>query len=200
MRRTKEDAEKTRRDILKAALNVFSKYGYTNTNLQDIAECAGVTRGAIYWHFENKAKLYYTLIAEANNHGDRVIEKAVQAGGTFKEICKRIMVVQWLLLEEDEEYRDTFNLVMFNTGIAPELDESRQILLDNTKQLIEKVASYMKVAIDTKQISSNKKPMELSLAYLAYQQGVAVNWLQDPTSFSMKEMASTLADIFMEGM
>lgn len=200
MRRTKDDAEKTRRDILKAALNVFSKNGYTNTNLQDIAECAGVTRGAIYWHFENKAKLYYTLIDEANNRGDHVIEQAMQAGGTFKEICKRIMIAQWMLLEEDEEYRDTFKLVMFNTGIAPELDESRQILLNNAKQLIENVAAYMKVGIETGQIRSDKKPMELSQAYLAYQQGVSVNWIQDPTRFSMKEMAAALADIFMDGM
>ena len=200
MRRTKDDAEKTRRDILKAALTIFSKYGYTNTNLQDIAEYAGVTRGAIYWHFENKAKLYRTLIDEANNRGDYVIEQAMQAGGTFKEICKKIIVAQWLLLEEDEVYRDTFNLVMFNTGAAPELKECRQILLDNSKQLIETVAAYMKVGIETGQLRSDKKPLELAHAYLAYQQGVAVNWLQDPTRFSIKEMATALAEIFIDGM
>jgi TetR/AcrR family acrAB operon transcriptional repressor len=200
MRRTKDDAEKTRHDILKAALKVFSKKGYTDTNLQEIAECAGVTRGAIYWHFNNKATLYHTLIDEANSREDIVIEQAIQAGGTFKEMCKRIMVERWLLLEEDSEYREIFRLVMFNTGIAPELVESRQLLLDNSKQLIENVAAYMRMGIESGQIRGDRKPLELSHAYLAYQQGVAVNWLQDPKLFSMKEMASVLADIFIEGM
>jgi TetR/AcrR family acrAB operon transcriptional repressor len=48
MRRTKEDAEQTRQDLLDAALTIFSKKGYTATRLEDIAKVAGVTRGAIY--------------------------------------------------------------------------------------------------------------------------------------------------------
>lgn len=200
MRRTKDDAEMTRRAILKAALNLFSKNGYTNTNLQEIAVCAGVTRGAIYWHFESKANLYCTLIDEANNRGDYVIEQAMKAGGSFREICKRIMVAQWLLLEEDEIYRDTFILAMFNTGVAPKLEKSRQKLLDNAKQLIETVSAYMKVGIEAGELRNDKTPIELANAYLAYQQGVAVNWLQDPTRFSIKESASALADIFINGM
>lgn len=199
MKKTKEDAEKTRKDILKAALNVFSKKGFAHTNLDEIAKCAGVTRGAIYWHFENKAKLYNTLVNEANNRVDTVIGDAIQSGGTYKEICKKIMVAQWQLLEDDEEYRATINLFMFNTGVTPELDESRKGLLDNFKELIANVAEYMKAAIEAGEARSDKSPIELSHAFLAYLQGVIVNWLQDPTLFSIKEMAPALADIFIEG-
>jgi len=199
LRKTKEDAQKTRKDILKAALNVFSNNGYTNSNLHDIAEYAGVTRGAIYWHFENKAKLYNTLINEANTRVDTVIAQAIQNGGTYREMCKRIMIAQWQLLEEDEEYRAKINLFMFNTGVAPELDESRRALLENFKQLVETVAGYMKAAIELGQARNDKSPIELSHAFLAYQQGVTVNWLQNPTMFSIKEMAPALADIFVDG-
>lgn len=200
LRKTKEEAEKTKKDILKASLKLFSKNGYTSTTLADIAKFAGVTRGAIYWHFENKAKLYKTLIDEANTRGDDVIAKVMQSGGTFKEICKKIMIAQWQLLEEDEDYRATVSLIMFNTGVVPELDECRKVLLENSKQLIETVEGYMKIGIEMGELRSDKKPIELSHAFLAYQQGVTVNWLQDPTWFSIKEMAPALADIFIEGM
>ena len=69
MRRTKEEAEQTRQDLLDAALTVFSQKGYTATRLEDVARTAGVTRGAIYHHFGSKADLYGALIEEANKVG-----------------------------------------------------------------------------------------------------------------------------------
>ncbi|MCL4562239.1 MAG: TetR family transcriptional regulator, partial [Chloroflexi bacterium] len=58
MRRTKEEAAETRDLLLKSALSVFSQKGYSATTLGDVARAAGVTRGAIYWHFGSKAELY----------------------------------------------------------------------------------------------------------------------------------------------
>lgn len=60
-RRTKEEAQETRQAILDAAVRVFAQRGVANASLTDIAQEAGVTRGAIYWHFANKADLINTL-------------------------------------------------------------------------------------------------------------------------------------------
>lgn len=56
-RRTKDEAEKTRDAILNAAEKVFYKHGVTRTSLQEVAVAAGVTRGAVYWHFKDKREL-----------------------------------------------------------------------------------------------------------------------------------------------
>ena len=61
MRKTKEDAQKTRQAILQAAIEDFSNKGFFNTSLDDIAKTAGVTRGAVYWHFNNKADIFNAL-------------------------------------------------------------------------------------------------------------------------------------------
>ena len=61
MRRTKEETEKTRKSILKAALKVFYKKGVARASLAEIGKAAGVTRGAIYWHFKDKYDLYLSL-------------------------------------------------------------------------------------------------------------------------------------------
>ena len=63
-RKTKEDADATRRAIQRAALNLFSTRGVAETTLSDVAKQAGVTRGAIYWHFENKEALLRSLETE----------------------------------------------------------------------------------------------------------------------------------------
>jgi TetR/AcrR family acrAB operon transcriptional repressor len=65
-RRTKEEALETRSRILDAAEHVFFEKGVSRTSLADIAQAAGVTRGAIYWHFENKGDVFTAMF-------DRVI-------------------------------------------------------------------------------------------------------------------------------
>lgn len=64
-RKTKEGAEETRASILQAALSLFSSQGVSGTTLSEVAQKAGVTRGAIYWHFDNKEDLLRCLRDEA---------------------------------------------------------------------------------------------------------------------------------------
>ncbi|HAX90994.1 MAG TPA: hypothetical protein DCY07_02135 [Rhodospirillaceae bacterium] len=63
-RKTKEEAEKTRQTIMKSAVDVFLQKGVGHSSLQEIAEKAGVTRGAIYWHFKDKVDLLRVLADE----------------------------------------------------------------------------------------------------------------------------------------
>ncbi|CAM3518968.1 HTH-type transcriptional regulator AcrR [Klebsiella spallanzanii] len=60
-RRTKEDALKTRQLLIEAAIQQFAIRGVTSTTLTDIADAAGVTRGAVYWHFSSKAELFNAM-------------------------------------------------------------------------------------------------------------------------------------------
>lgn len=68
MRRTKAQAEATRQQILDSALKLFDEQGYIQTSLSMIARDADVTRGAIYWHFQNKEEILQAL-AEAQFSG-----------------------------------------------------------------------------------------------------------------------------------
>ena len=64
MRKTKTEAQKTRQHLLDAALEVFWRDGVTRASLQAIAQEAGITRGALYWHFKNKEDLFETLFEQ----------------------------------------------------------------------------------------------------------------------------------------
>lgn len=61
-RRTKAEAEATREALLDAAEEVFYDNGVARTSLEQIARHAGMTRGAVYWHFKNKADLFHALL------------------------------------------------------------------------------------------------------------------------------------------
>ena len=61
-RRTKEDAEATRNKLLDAAAEVFFVKGVAGASLSEVAQAAGLTRGAIYWHFKDKVDLFDALM------------------------------------------------------------------------------------------------------------------------------------------
>lgn len=61
MRKNKTDSQKTRQYLLDSALEVFYRKGVARASLEEIAVEAGVTRGALYWHFKNKEDLFEAL-------------------------------------------------------------------------------------------------------------------------------------------
>lgn len=76
-RRTKDEAQKTRADILKAAERCFYQYGVVRTSLESIAKEAGVTRGAVYWHFKDKGDLLRALADTAYLPHEELLDRLV---------------------------------------------------------------------------------------------------------------------------
>jgi TetR/AcrR family transcriptional repressor of mexAB-oprM operon len=75
MRRTKEEAEQTRQAILDAAEALFLSNGVARTSLEMIARECGVTRGAVYWHFQNKAHLFHEMLSQIRIPADELTER-----------------------------------------------------------------------------------------------------------------------------
>ena len=81
-KRTHEEALQTKKQIMDAAVTLFSSKGYEKTSLSDVARAAGVTRGAIYWHFENKGELLIELlqaIAKDKNLVEPLLDSAKES-------------------------------------------------------------------------------------------------------------------------
>lgn len=200
MRRTKEEANLTKEKIMAAALELFSTKGYNAASLDGIASIAGVTRGAVNWHFKSKASLYQELILSAGNKGGALLIAAAQEGGTFKAICKRILVSQWTLLENDNTFRDTLKLMFADITEIPELAECYKLQQESSRMLLEEITGYMTIGINSGELKPGHSAMTLACAFLAYQKGVAVNWLLSPELYSLSAIAEQLADVFIDGL
>ena len=90
MKRTKEEAAVTRENLLQAGLVVFGRKGYDAATLEDVAHEAGVTRGAIYWHFGSKTELFNALMEKYSSRGTIILQQAASEGGTFTQILTRV--------------------------------------------------------------------------------------------------------------
>src|SRR5262245_54937947 len=152
MRRTKEEAEVTRQRLLDAALSVFSKQGYDATRLEDIAEAAEVTRGAIYHHFGGKVELYNALIQERFARANQVIQDVMAEDGTPLQILRRLMIRSLEYLEEDADYRAVQELVSFKTTVLPELEEGIRMKNEGTNAFIGYLAQMVAQGIEAGEI------------------------------------------------
>lgn len=80
MRRTKEEAERTRQAVLDTAEELFLANGVARTSLEMIARESGITRGAVYWHFKDKAHLVHEMLNRVRIPLDEVTQHLMAAG------------------------------------------------------------------------------------------------------------------------
>ena len=95
-RRTQADrSAKTTAALIKAARELFAEQGFTATSRDQIAQRAGVTRGALYHHFESKTAVFAAVVAELESElVDRVVTAAAEGDGVRAELhlgCRAYM-------------------------------------------------------------------------------------------------------------
>lgn len=199
MRRTKEEAEQTRQNLLDAALRVFSRKGYEVARLQDIAAEADVTRGAIYHHFGSKSELYTALVEEASMEGNALIAQAIGEGGSFLDVLRRTFVYSFQAVADRPHLRAVMELISFKTGVSQELTELTARLREQTNQSISQIGGYIQMGIDSGELRADLDPQAAAAALLATQSGLINLWLSNQEIFSIKEKAEQLADIYIYG-
>lgn len=141
MRRTKAEAEETRNSILHAAERVFFEKGVSNASLDDVAKAAGVTRGAIYWHFSNKTDLFLELYNAVNLPLEDMITRNVEQSGANVLCNIEKSAGDWLdELAVDEHRQRIFTILLrcaYTGDLQPvlekqqEVDDRHTVMLDN---------------------------------------------------------------------
>jgi len=77
-----DDAVRTR--LLRAAVRVFDRKGYASASVREIAELAGVTKPALYYHFGSKEGLLIAILEQAKLEVDRALARALARTGTAR--------------------------------------------------------------------------------------------------------------------
>jgi TetR/AcrR family transcriptional regulator, acrAB operon repressor len=193
MRKTKEEAEITRKTLLDAALRVFSRQGYEATRLEDIAGEAGVTRGAVYHHFGSKAELYNTLVRERFSGFNATLEEIMTEGGTPLQMLRRLLIRSLQLLEEDAEFRLVQEIVAFKTGVAPELVEGIEAKKQGTRAYVDYLSQLIEQGMDSGEIRSGTNARDAAFGLIGMVNGVSLAWLMDQKLFSLRSRDSVSA-------
>jgi TetR/AcrR family acrAB operon transcriptional repressor len=200
MRRTKEEAEITKQNLLVAGLEVFSRKGYSATRVEDIAKQANVTTGAIYHHFGGKSELYIALVEQSDAKANRLAQQVIEEGGTPATMLRRLLVRLFQFLEEDREYRAVVELFMNKTEMVPELAAISEQIPVGRRLLAQFISNLIKEGVDSGEFQSSISPDTAALALVGFMNGMGLIWVQDQEHFSISERAEDFVDLFLAGM
>jgi TetR/AcrR family acrAB operon transcriptional repressor len=135
VRRTKEQSEQTRKLIIAAARDAFQQRGVTRTTMEHIAAAAGVTRGAVYWHFADKTALFYAMREEValplmDRSHTELLGQEKKATPPLERIHRFLLAVVDAMVG-CEDVRRTFDIMTFKCEYVDEfrkeLDQSRRV-------------------------------------------------------------------------
>ncbi len=199
-RKTKEEAEKTRQHILDAALNVFCKKGFVRATLKDIADDAGVTRGAIYWHFKDKVDLLEVLSRDIDaSAGARVEDILNISVDSLGDIRKKIMA--WLNhFNTNERYRRFYEFIYYkieyHQDLGPVLAKRRtedRLILNHFEETLQKLQAAGLVRKDI-------QARHAAIMVLSFLTGLIEMWLTDNTLFPLSRDAPVMVDHFLDNL
>jgi len=200
-RRTKEEAQATRTQLLDTAEIVFREKGVSRTTLADIANSAGVTRGAIYWHFENKADLFLAMCDRATLPLEIMFDSIAAPDladplAKLREGCIEVL----RQAEQDQRCRRVFEILNFKCefvdDLAPTMLRRKECRL-SAKAIIEQ---NLTLAIDRGQIPAATDVHRAAIGLFSYIDGLIINWSMEADSYSLAEQAGELIDIFLDGL
>ena len=198
---TKEEALATRDRLLDAAELVFSEKGVSRTSLNDIAEAAGVSRGAIYWHFKNKADLFDAMMDRTTLPMEDSLQQIGFDAGQ-DPLAELQLAIQNAMrkIATDERTRRVFEVATLKVEYVDELMAVKarhlQCYVDGVSQMqrnLEEAAARRQKPL--------QKPAEAAAQGLhALVIGLIHTWLLAPTSFELVAVADMAVATYLAGL
>lgn len=206
-RRTKEEALETRDKLLDAAEHLFQEQGVSRTSLQDIAIRAGATRGAVYWHFKDKADLFnammerVTLPMEASfNQADEGLDAGRGAGEDALKRIRRVTVEALQRIATDAQTRRVFEVATQKVEYIEELQAVRLRHLAVRHGFLNRIEQSMSTACQQTSHTLSMHPAMAAQGLHALIDGLIQNWLLDPQAFDLLKVGPCVMNAYLSGL
>lgn len=200
-RKTKEEAERTYHALLDSATKLFIHQGIAKTTLNDIATEAGMTRGAVYWHFDNKdaviralwernAKALHESFTTELRHLDPNAP-AEHFRHTIKELVQRVVT--------QPELGQAIRIVMHSVEFTDEQTDLQRFLTARHIEIHDTMEQAFTTLKRRKALSSPLPATLLSQAFMSYLLGMIHIYLEPGIKkLDLKKSGDQLLDLFLD--
>ena len=201
VRRTKEDAMETRSKLLDAAEAFFRERGVTHTSMMHVAEKAGVTRGAIYHHFENKMDLIESLMGRVKLPIDEMREQI--ADGTVSDPLTEIQERSKgfiARIESNPQVRSLASILLHKCEYIDEVNPIKLRHVSGRNECIDDFEKLFEEAVKKEQLSATVTPRAAVIGLFSLVDGLIYNWLLAPDYFPLVEYGNTAIENYLNGL
>ncbi|HGY1167574.1 acrEF/envCD operon transcriptional regulator [Citrobacter freundii] len=193
-KKTKADALKTRQHLIETAIVQFALRGVGNTTLNDIADAANVTRGAIYWHFENKIQLFNELWLQQPPLRDLIQDRLIGRWGNnpLQRLREKLVVGLQYIAEIPRQQalmQILYHKCEFNSDMISEQEIRDKIGLSH-----QSIRKSLQECMDENLIASSLDLDVIIIILHGSFSGIIKNWLMNPASYDLYGQAPVLVD------
>ena len=200
-RRTKEDAAVTREQLLDAAERAFCEHGATRTSLTEVAVAAGVTRGAVYWHFRDKSDLLSAICERATLPLENSLERA---GVTVQEdplgTLRALMIAALVRLASDPRSQAVFEVLFFKSELTAELAPIAERCRAQRSGCLVNVTRLLRQAVVAQQLPRDTDTTLAAFALHGCVSGLMREWVLDKRAFDLAAAAQPLVEMIVAGL
>jgi len=181
---------------------LFAEQGVSRTTLQHIASAAGVTRGAIYWHFLDKGALFNAMFDRAKMPMDEAIQ-VLDQGRTVEDPLQCLrddMMTVLRIVAEDEKARRVFEIATLKTEFIDEVDAVRARRRESIGLWQDRMECHLRQAQEKGMLRPGVATKAAAMGGWIMVDGLIRNWIFEPSSYSLLELGGTVIDTYLAGL
>ena len=197
-RRTKSEAQATRSHILDTAEIVFAQRGVSRTSLHELALAAGVSRGAIYWHFKDKADLFNAMMERVTlpleGTGRPCIDtrpgaSLAQMRDSFVDVLRKMVT--------DPQLRRVFEIATHKVEYVHEMRAVRERHLSMRNACWADAEQRFARAMRRGELARRLPARAAAVGLHALIDGLIQNWMLDPDAFDLVRVGRQVLDTYL---
>jgi len=201
VRQTREEAAATREALLDAAERVFRDTGVAHATLADVAKAAGMSRGAVYWHFRDKTDLFNAMCERAVLPLERMLEQAGLVRledplATLRALCLRGLGQ----LAADRRTQAVFEVMFHKCEISSEPGAAQRRNEATDRDCRRHLERVIRQAAATGQLPPDTDTALATEGMHAYMVGLMHQWVLDPGAYDLAHAAPALIDMWLAGL
>lgn len=199
-RRTKEDADATRNSLLDAAELVFYEKGVARASLNEIAQAAGATRGAIYWHFKDKLDLFTAMMDRVTMPLDLAAQNDDASGIAPLERLRNLIDFVQRSIAHDERTRRVFEIALYRVEYVNELAGVRDRHIEGCAHFQAQIERNLRLAAEELQVTLSLDATTAAIGLRAIFEGLMQSWLLSHSSFDLVAVSKVSVDTYLRGL
>jgi len=194
--RKSRKSEKTRAQILSAALKCFTSMGYSATSIQDIVDAADFTKPTLYYYFNSKADLFAALIDTALKNSQEFLTKQTEKAGSLKEVLTNILLAN---SQRTHDKTSLARLVHYSFFAAEKEIPYRQKCFEEASKLYEIMGKFFDEKKKEGSLKSNYDSIDIARAFMGYSSSFTIGQIVNKAPVLTQKQAEMIVDMFLSG-
>lgn len=200
-RRTKDEAEKTRSNIMDAAEQVFYEQGVARTSLEQVAFQAKVTRGAVYWHFRDKIELLDAIMKRIFLPQEDILENLAKSHSDMPlQDLKKACGDALRNMGKDKRRKRVVSIMMLRCEYVEEMEPILKRRRECKDRMLARTLSMFEQAKDLNQLSPEWTPNLAALSLQAMMSGLIISALEGRKAFNFTTSAPKCLETFFRSL